>query len=111
MKTARWWPAAILLLGLAVLGANGRPNKEGFRSPPYRPVVRFRHKVLIAVFFSFKGHCAFSKYRTYHSGAFYLHQTTLVVVIVVFLPTEMYLVNHYRSLCADCLFKDCIRLV
>lgn len=47
MKTARWWSAAILLLGLAVLGANGRPNGEGFGSPPYRPVVRFRHKVLI----------------------------------------------------------------
>ncbi|XP_034454238.1 follistatin-related protein 5 isoform X2 [Hippoglossus hippoglossus] len=44
MKTARWWSAAILLLGLAVLSADGRPNKEGFGSPPYRPVVRFRHK-------------------------------------------------------------------
>uniref|UniRef100_A0A3B4TZC3 Follistatin-like 5 n=1 Tax=Seriola dumerili TaxID=41447 RepID=A0A3B4TZC3_SERDU len=44
MKTARWWSAAILLLGLAVLGADGRPNKEGFGLPPYRPVVRFRHK-------------------------------------------------------------------
>lgn len=51
MKTARWWSAAILLLGLAVIGANGRPNKEGFGSPSYRPVVRFRHKVLIAFFF------------------------------------------------------------
>ncbi|XP_010793869.1 follistatin-related protein 5 [Notothenia coriiceps] len=44
MKTAGWWSAAILLLGLAVLGADGRPNKEEFRSPLYRPVVRFRHK-------------------------------------------------------------------
>ncbi|KAF3838758.1 hypothetical protein F7725_010526 [Dissostichus mawsoni] len=38
MKTAGWWSAAILLLGLAVLGADGRPNKEEFRSPLYRPV-------------------------------------------------------------------------
>ncbi|XP_068571321.1 follistatin-related protein 5 [Cebidichthys violaceus] len=44
MKTAGWWSAAILLLGLAVLGADGRPDKEGLRSPLYRPVVRFRHK-------------------------------------------------------------------
>lgn len=49
MKTARWWPVAILLLGSVVLGANGTPDKEGFRSSPYRPVVRFRHKVLITV--------------------------------------------------------------
>lgn len=49
MKTARWWPAAILLLGLALVGANGRPSMEEFREPPYRAVVRFRHKVLTAV--------------------------------------------------------------
>ncbi|XP_071395735.1 follistatin-related protein 5-like, partial [Centroberyx affinis] len=44
MRTARWWSAAILLLGLALLGADGRPSKEGFGPPLYRPVVRFRHK-------------------------------------------------------------------
>uniref|UniRef100_A0A8C5GBS0 Follistatin-related protein 5 n=1 Tax=Gouania willdenowi TaxID=441366 RepID=A0A8C5GBS0_GOUWI len=44
MKTARPWSAALILLGLLVLGANGRPNKDGFGSQPYQPVVRFRHK-------------------------------------------------------------------
>ncbi|XP_035506182.2 follistatin-related protein 5 isoform X1 [Scophthalmus maximus] len=44
MTTARWWSAAIFLLGLAAPGADGRPDKDGFGAPPYRPVVRFRHK-------------------------------------------------------------------
>uniref|UniRef100_A0A665U9C4 Follistatin-like 5 n=1 Tax=Echeneis naucrates TaxID=173247 RepID=A0A665U9C4_ECHNA len=51
----RWWSAVIFLLGLAVLGADGRPNKEGFGLPPYRPVVRFRHKDGIAESLRLKG--------------------------------------------------------
>lgn len=82
MKTARWWSAAILLLGLSVLDADGRPNKEEFGSPPYRPIVRFRHKVLIAFFFHLlsvtRRMCAFAKYETNYSGAFVLHQMSLL---------------------------------
>ncbi|CAG5988892.1 unnamed protein product [Menidia menidia] len=37
MKAAGWWPVAVFL-GLAVLGTDGRPNKDGFGSPPDRPV-------------------------------------------------------------------------
>lgn len=44
MRTARWWSAAIFLLGLVAPGADSRPNKEAFGPSPYRPVVRFRHK-------------------------------------------------------------------
>lgn len=46
MKAPRWWPVAVLLLGVAGLGSSGAPNKEGPRLAPYRPVLRFRHKVL-----------------------------------------------------------------
>lgn len=49
MKATRWWPVAILLLGVAVLGSNGAPNKEGYRLAAYRPVLRFRHKVLLFI--------------------------------------------------------------
>lgn len=49
MKAARWWPVAILLLGVTVLGTSGAPNKEGYRLAPYRPVLRFRHKVFIVI--------------------------------------------------------------
>lgn len=51
MKTSRWGPVAILLLGVAVLSCNGEPNKEVYRLAPYRPVLRFRHKVLIVIFY------------------------------------------------------------
>lgn len=67
MKTARWWSVAFLLLGLAVLGNNGRPNKEGFGSPPYRPVMKFRHKVLIGLIFNLlsatRRHFVFAKFE------------------------------------------------
>ena len=89
MKTARWGSAAILLLGLAVLGADGRPNKEGFGSPAYRPLVRFRHKVLTRLLSSFavrnkRTHVLlfFAKYKTNYSGT----PPTPPPVVVVFLP-------------------------
>ncbi|XP_024126009.1 follistatin-related protein 5 [Oryzias melastigma] len=44
MKTAAQWSLPVLLLGLVVLGINGRPNKEEFGPQPYRAVMRFRHK-------------------------------------------------------------------
>lgn len=98
MKTARWWPAAVLLLGLAVLGTIARPNKEGFRSPPYRPVVRFRHKVSIAIFsflLATREHCSYSKYGTNYNGT--LPSSGDSPVVVIQLPAETYLVNRYPS--------------
>ncbi|XP_012987739.2 follistatin-related protein 5 isoform X2 [Esox lucius] len=43
------WSSLAFLLGVASFGmevgvVDGRPDKEGFGPPPYRPVVRFRHK-------------------------------------------------------------------
>ena len=103
MKTARWWSFAVSLLGLAVLGTNGGPNKQGFGSPPYRPVVRFRHKVLIAFLFHLlsitRRLFAFAKYEANYSGAFMLHQMILLWWLF-FCPLEKYLMNHYPSLCA-----------
>ncbi|XP_017272968.1 follistatin-related protein 5 isoform X1 [Kryptolebias marmoratus] len=62
MKTARWWSVAFLLLGLDVLGTSGRPNKEGFGSPPYRPVVKFRHKDVIPESLRVKGYMGHTSY-------------------------------------------------
>lgn len=44
-SSKRWW-AAVLLLGAALI-AEARPGKEEFSPLAYRPLVRFRHKVLI----------------------------------------------------------------
>ncbi|KAK6298572.1 hypothetical protein J4Q44_G00316270 [Coregonus suidteri] len=49
MRSPRWCSLAFLLgvvsLGVGVGVIEGRPGKEeGFGLPPYRPVVRFRHK-------------------------------------------------------------------
>lgn len=89
MKTARWWSVAFLLLGLAVLGNNGRPNKEGFGSPPYRPVMKFRHKVLIALIFNLlcatRRHFVFAKFEgTIAIGAILMHGMTLVFFVFPF---------------------------
>lgn len=82
MKTARRWLASIVLLALAVLDSNGAPNKEGHGSPPYRPVVRFRHKVLMAFFLHLlcvtTNASAFAKYETNYHSAFFSHQMTLL---------------------------------
>lgn len=115
MKTARWWSAAILLLGLAVLGADGRPNKEGFGLPPYRPVVRFRHKVLIVFFFNLlsvtRDLSAFAKYKTNYSGTFLLHQMTLPRWLFFCLLKNTWWIIIPPSVPGDCLFKDNIRLL
>lgn len=86
MKATRWGPVAILLLGVAILGSTGEPNKEGYRLTPYRPVLRFRHKVLIAIFLSFALHNKWDTvlYRPNYSNAFYRP----LIVLVVFLPAE-----------------------
>ncbi|XP_054648998.1 follistatin-related protein 5 isoform X2 [Dunckerocampus dactyliophorus] len=42
MAAGRWCYTAFLLV--AVLGADGKPTDDGLVSPPYRPVLRFRHK-------------------------------------------------------------------
>uniref|UniRef100_A0A3B3WGB8 Follistatin-like 5 n=1 Tax=Poecilia mexicana TaxID=48701 RepID=A0A3B3WGB8_9TELE len=60
MLLSDWWWVAILMVGISGLGATGRPDKEGFGSQTYRPVVKFRHKVLIAFSFhllSYPGPC------------------------------------------------------
>lgn len=84
MTATRWGPVAILLLGVAVLGSTGETNKEGYRLTPYRPVLRFRHKVLIAIFYHLHSIYKWDivLYRPNYSDAFYL------IVLVVFLPAE-----------------------
>lgn len=47
-----------------------------------------------------RGLCALAKYETNYSGAFLPPWDDSPVVVVVFLPTEKYLMNHYPSLCA-----------
>ncbi|TWW55360.1 hypothetical protein D4764_09G0004090, partial [Takifugu flavidus] len=55
MKATRWGPVAVLLLGVAILGSTGEPNKEGYRLTPYRPVLRFRHKIRSLYIVTFMG--------------------------------------------------------
>lgn len=51
VNMSKWWSTAILLLGLTIGNGDERPNKEVFGPLPNRPLVRFRHKVLISFFF------------------------------------------------------------
>ncbi|XP_029703296.1 follistatin-related protein 5 isoform X3 [Takifugu rubripes] len=62
MKATRWGPVAVLLLGVAILGSTGEPNKEGYRLTPYRPVLRFRHKDGIPESFRISGLMGHSRY-------------------------------------------------
>uniref|UniRef100_A0A3P9NNK8 Follistatin-like 5 n=1 Tax=Poecilia reticulata TaxID=8081 RepID=A0A3P9NNK8_POERE len=62
MKTADWWWVAILMVGISGLGATGRPDKEGFGSQTYRPVVKFRHKDGIPESLRVKGFMGHSSY-------------------------------------------------
>lgn len=109
MKTARWWPAAILLLVLAVVGANGRPSKEEFRAPPYRAVVRFRHKVLTAVLLHLPTRgpfCFIPVWEKKYTGTLWLHQITNSPVVFYASGRLKYtLSHHYHFLCGDRLLK------
>uniref|UniRef100_A0A6Q2X9N5 Follistatin-like 5 n=1 Tax=Esox lucius TaxID=8010 RepID=A0A6Q2X9N5_ESOLU len=54
------WSSLAFLLGVASFGmevgvVDGRPDKEGFGPPPYRPVVRFRHKIPSSTWLKLKG--------------------------------------------------------
>lgn len=55
MRRPGWRSLAVFLLGVMSLGVEGRPAKEGFGPPPYRPVVRFRHKDGIPASLRIKG--------------------------------------------------------
>ncbi|XP_066574135.1 follistatin-related protein 5 isoform X1 [Amia ocellicauda] len=38
------WRSALLLLGVVLLGTEGRPSQDGYGAKTYQPLVRFRHK-------------------------------------------------------------------
>lgn len=83
MKTARRWLLPTLLLGLAVLGIDGKLNKDQFGSQPYRAIMRFRHKVLITFFpslfspFSVHSNRNLIFTEVYNSRLWLTHLTTL----------------------------------
>ncbi|XP_072290890.1 follistatin-related protein 5 [Eucyclogobius newberryi] len=55
MAAVRGWLACLSLLALTAVDGSGPSNKEGYGSPSYRPLVRFRHKDAIPEGLRMKG--------------------------------------------------------